>query len=676
MMRVLLEAPILTKSGYGEHSRLVFEALKKRSDLEVMISPLRWGNTTFDSPEGDVLASIQSLVAYVESCKSTGTNPEFNLQIHVGIPNEFEKKAPYSVCITAGIETDRVDPGWLIKTHQGIDKIIVPSSHAQSGFVNTNYEVINNSNNTRSVVSCACPVDVIMYPIKNPEGEPLEIDFETDFNFLSVAMIGPRKNLEMTISGFIEEFRDNKNVGLILKTNLSRNSIMDRIDTVKSVQNLVDKCGEKKCKIYIIHGDLSESQLHSLYVHPKIKAYVSTTHGEGYGLPIFEAAYSGLPVIATDWSGHLDFLSGNFKSKEKKLFARIECDIKQVQKEVVWKDIITADSRWAFPKKISYKSQLSKVYKNYGMYKKWSEALKKEIYKNHNLQDILNQYNISIFGNTDSTSNKTIQDLKEEALRIKNVKERAKFAKSVVSGDLSQTEKIEFLKDLFKGEKAYVLSCGPTLTDHQPEKIRELLNDNLGVAIKQSFDLFGDLIDFHIYNCANFKNYDYSKNKPVVIEAATTPYRLGECDLKFFIRERNFNNSVAATEDFESWTLDKQTMLRPYGPGIMYEVVFYALQHLGVSGIITIGWDNKLIEGTAAQQHFYDKQGTELEKSDFIHSNEVAENQTSVDSLDHEAKITTDVMLAWYKWLKSVGTELKIVSSINPAPKEIERIQI
>lgn len=675
-MRVLLEAPILTKSGYGEHSRLVFEALKKRSDLEVMINPLRWGNTTFDSPEGDVLTSIQSLAAYVESCKSTGTNPEFNLQIHVGIPNEFEKKAPYSVCITAGIETDRVDPGWLVKTHQGIDKIIVPSSHAQSGFVNTNYEVINNSNNTRSVVSCACPVDVIMYPIKNPEGEPLEIDFETDFNFLSVAMMGPRKNLEMTISGFIEEFRDNENVGLILKTNLSRNSIMDRIDTVKSVQNLVDKCGEKKCKIYIIHGDLSESQLHSLYVHPKIKAYVSTTHGEGYGLPIFEAAYSGLPVIATDWSGHLDFLSGNFKSKEKKLFARIECDIKQVQKEVVWKDIITADSRWAFPKKISYKSQLSKVYKNYGMYKKWSEALKKEIYKNHNLQDILNQYNISIFGNTDSTSNKTIQDLKEEALRIENVKERAKFAKSVVSGDLSQTEKVEFLKDLFKGEKAYVLSCGPTLTDHQPEKIRELLNDNLGVAIKQSFDLFGDLIDFHIYNCANFKNYDYSKNKPVVIEAASTPYRLGECDLKFFIRERNFNNSVAATEDFESWTLDKQTLLRPYGPGIMYEVVFYALQHLGVSDIITIGWDNKLIEGTAAQQHFYDKQGTELKKSDFIHSNEVAENQASVDSLDHEAKITTDVMLAWYKWLKSMGTELKIVSSINPAPKEIERIQI
>ena len=676
MIRVLLEAPILTKSGYGEHSRLVFEALNRRSDLEIMINPLRWGNTTFESPAGDVLTSIQALATYMESCKSSGTNPEFNLQIHVGIPNEFEKKAPFSVCVTAGIETDRVDPGWLVKTHQGIDKIIVPSSHARDGFVNTNYEVINNTNNTKSVISCACPVDVIAYPIKEPEGNPLDVDFETSFNFLSVAMVGPRKNLEMTISGFIEEFRDNSDVGLVLKTSLSRNSIIDRLDTFKSIKSLVDKCGPKKCKIYLIHGDLSESELHSLYNHPKIKAYVSTTHGEGYGLPIFEAAYSALPVIATDWSGHLDFLSGKLKGKEKKLFARIEYDLKQVQKSAVWKDIITAESRWAFPKEISYKSQISKVYKNYGMYKKWSEALRKQIIEQHNLDDILDEYSMSIFGNTPSALDKTVEEYKKEALNIKNIKDRAKFAKTVVSKDFSQTEKIEFLKDLFKGEKAYVLSCGPTLTDHEPEKIKSLLKNNIAVAVKQSFDLFGELIDFHIYNCANFKKYDYSSHNPVVIEASTTPYRLGECDLKFFIRERNFDNSVAATEDFESWTFDKQSLLRPYGPGIMYEVVFYALQHLGVSDIITIGWDNKLIEGTAAQQHFYDKKGTELKKSDFIHSNEVAENQASVESLDHEAKITTDVMLAWHKWLKSVGTELKIVSSINPAPKEIERIQI
>lgn len=676
MMRVLLEAPILTKSGYGEHARLVHKALSKRNDLEIMINPLNWGSTTWENPEGSVLSGIQAFGMYIQQCKASGTNPEFSMQIHVGIPNEFQKKAPYSVCVTAGIETDRVDPGWLIKTHQGIDKIIVPSEHAKSGFVNTFYDAINEADKTRTKIGCASPVDVIPYPVKSPEGESLEIDFETDFNFLTIAMIGPRKNLHTTIKGFVEEFKDNPNVGLIVKTSLSRSSIIDRNNTHKAIKKLLDEFGERKCKIYLLHGDLTESEIHSLYTHPKVKAYVTTTHGEGYGLPVFEAAYSGLPIIATDWSGHLDFLSGNLKGKNKKLFARVEYDLMPVQPQAVWKDIITPESKWAYAKMVSYKSQLKKIYDNHGMYKKWADALKKQVVESYKLEDILDQYLVSIFGESVSKDKKTIQELREEALAIKDVKERAKFVKQVVSGDVSQTEKIEFLKDLFKGETAYVLSCGPTLTDHDPQKIRDLLKENLGVSIKQSFDLFGEGIDFHIYNCANFKEYDYSENKPVVIEAATTPYRLGDCDLKFFIQERDFDKSVAATGDFDSWTFEKQPLLRPYGPGIMYEVVFYTLQHLGVSEVITIGWDNKLVEGDASQQHFYDKKDSGLEKSDFIHSNEVAANAAAVATLDYEAKITTDAMLSWFEWLKTVGTELKIVSSINPAPEQIERIAV
>tara|TARA_Y100001973_G_scaffold36209_2_gene54545 strand:+ start:15342 stop:17372 length:2031 start_codon:yes stop_codon:yes gene_type:complete len=676
MIRVLLEAPILTKSGYGEHSRLVYKALSERKDLEIMINPLRWGNTTFDLPDGDILTSIQSFGSYIQACKANQTNPEFNIQVHVGIPNEFEKKAPYSVCVTAGIETDRVDANWLLKTHQGIDKIIVPSQHARDGFVRTKYEVFNKTQNTKSLISCACPVDVIPYPVKNPDDATLDIDFSTNFNFLTVALIGPRKNLETTIRGFIEEFRDEEDVGLILKTSLARNSIMDRANTLNSINSIVKSCGKKKCKIYLVHGDLTESELHSLYVHPKIKAYVSTTHGEGYGLPIFEAAYSGMPIIATDWSGHLDFLSGNLKGKNKKLFARVDYDLKQVQENVVWENIITEDSKWAYPKEVSYKTKLRKVYNNYGMYKKWATELKEKILETHKLEKILEQYNVSIFGTPQESKKETIQELKTQALQISNIKERAKFAKEIVMGDISQNEKIEFLKDMFKGEKAYVLSCGPTLTDHNKEEINKLLRNNLAVAIKQSYDLFSGLVDFHIYNCANFKKYDYIDSKPIVIEAATTPYRLGDCDVKFFIRERDFDKSVAASHDFGSWTFDKQPLLRPYGPGIMYEVVFYALQHLGVSEMITIGWDNKLVEGNADQQHFYDKKDSNLNKEDFIHSNEVAANQSAVDSLDHEAKITTDAMLAWHEWLNSKGTALKIVSSINPAPPQIERIEI
>ena len=110
----------------------------------------------------------------------------------------------------------------------------------------------------------------------------------------------------------------------------------------------------------------------------------------------------------------------------------------------MWKDIITPESKWAFPNISSYKNQLQKVYKNYGMYKKWAISLKEEISKNHKIEDILNKYNISIFGSPAANNNATIQELKEKALNIKDVKNRASFAKGVVNGSFSQLEKIEF----------------------------------------------------------------------------------------------------------------------------------------------------------------------------------------------------------------------------------------
>jgi len=229
---------------------------------------------------------------------------------------------------------------------------------------------------------------------------------------------------------------------------------------------------------------------------------------------------------------------------------------------------------------------------------------------------------------------------------------------------------------LFKGESCYVLSCGPTLTEHDSDKLTALLGDTLTVSIKQAYDLFSEVTDFHVYNCANYKNYDYSKKRPVVMEASTTPFKLGECDLKFFIRERNFDNSVSEKKNFGDWTLDTQSLLRPYGPGIMYEGVFYLLQHLGVSEATTIGWDNKLLPDGADQQHFYDKKGSEYDKANFIHSNEVAANDAAVETLSHEEKITLAVVDEWYEWLKAEGCELKIISRLNPASQKIARVEL
>ena len=268
---------------------------------------------------------------------------------------------------------------------------------------------------------------------------------------------------------------------------------------------------------------------------------------------------------------------------------------------------------------------------------------------------------------------------KKQALEIENPKERLSFVKELFSSGevkFSQIERLNLLKDLLKGEKAYLLSCGPTLLDHGTEKLNSLTGENLTFAIKQSYDLFSKNVDVHFYNCANYKNYDYGNNPPIVFEASTNPTGVGkEHDVRFLIKERNFNNSVSSTGDFQSWTFEKQPFLRPYGPGIMYEIVFFAIQHLGINEVITIGWDNKLINKDAAKQHFYDMSETKFDKKDFIHQNEVAQN-VKVENLEYEAKITSEAITPFYFWLRENDCELKIVSELNPAPKFIERVTL
>lgn len=408
MIKVLLEAPLLTRSGYGEHSRLVFRSLMRNKNLKIFVDPLNWGSTGWISDYSQERSQIEECITNqaqaIALAQQTGQRISYDMQVRVGIPNEFEKKAPYSVCVTAGIETDRVSANWLMKTHQGIDKIIVPSNHSKQGFDTTSYEAIDQTTNTEVLLECNCEVEVVPYPVKTLEPDHLDFSLSTKFNFLSVALIGPRKNLEKMIKLFVDEFGDNEDVGLVLKTAFARGSVIDREKTVSHLNKILKEYEDRKCKIYLLHGDLTDEQIHSLYVREDIHAYMTATHGEGYGLPIFEAAYSGMPIVATDWSAHLDFLSADYKEngkvKNKKLFAKVEYEMQEIPAHVVWQDILIEGSKWAKPKGLSFRKQIRNMYKNYGMYKKWAKALKENIIETHEENKILQQMHDSIMSST------------------------------------------------------------------------------------------------------------------------------------------------------------------------------------------------------------------------------------------------------------------------------------
>ena len=166
------------------------------------------------------------------------------------------------------------------------------------------------------------------------------------------------------------------------------NSTIDRLETKRAMDRLLGEYENRKCKVYLLHGSMTDEEMTALYQHPKIKALVSLAHGEGFGLPIFEAVYNELPVIAPDWSGHVDFLYvpvKDKKTKKEKLkahFAKVKYTIQPIQKEAVWDGVLQADSMWCYAEQGSYKMRLREVYKDYQRFKSQAKKLNKWVRKN------------------------------------------------------------------------------------------------------------------------------------------------------------------------------------------------------------------------------------------------------------------------------------------------------
>ena len=241
------------------------------------------------------------------------------------------------------------------------------------------------------------------------------------------------------------------------------------------------------------------------------------------------------------------------------------------------------------------------------------------------------------------------------------------------------TEKNKFIHNKYEGKTCYIVATGPSLRNFDYSELKKRLKDELVICIKQSYDLLKEECDFHIYNCGNYKNYDYKDSNAMVVECTAYENLLNqECDFKYVIKERNFARSLAIVKNFDFWTLSNfsNDVIRPYGPGIMFEIVFYFAHHLGIKEIVTIGWDNslKLKEGQTGV-HFYDYDGYENIK-DYITHNDVNDNPAAVSSLSTEAMITAECIVDWYFWLKQQGIELKIISDYNPASSMIPRIEV
>ena len=310
---ILFRGPVKTRSGYGAHARDLLYALREMDLFDIKIDSCMWGNTPMTALEDNEYHQ------WIEQNITTAFEGLPDIYVQVTIPNEFRRFGKVNIGITAGIETTVAPKDWVDGCNQ-MDLVITTSNFSRDVLIQTVYN--ENDRLTGRLIKqhrIEKPIKVLF------EGVDLEIynnktfdenifDLKEDFAFLFVGhwlkgdMGQDRKDVGMLIKCFVDAFADNeKQPALVLKTSSATFSVQERETFRKRIEAIV---GETKNPppIYLLFGELKDEEMNQLYNHPKIKSMISITKGEGFGRPLLEFSMTGKPIIASNWSGHKDFL--------------------------------------------------------------------------------------------------------------------------------------------------------------------------------------------------------------------------------------------------------------------------------------------------------------------------------------------------------------------------------
>ena len=320
---IVVQGPVATRSGYGNHTRDLVTSLIRSQKYEIQIVSLPWGSTPGDAlkPDNPDHVEISKCIARQDITR----RPDVFIQ--VSVPNEFQPMGKYNIGVTAGIETNQVSSEFLQGANK-MDLLITTSEHSKEGFVKTTYDAVDkNTGQKTGTLKIEKPIEVLFEGIdtevykKTNKLSKTVIDemsqIKEDFCYLFVGhwlkgnLGHDRKDVGMLIKVFAETFKNKASrnrPALVLKTSSATFSIIDREDITRKIQSILQPYGNKAPNVYLLHGDLTDEEMNSLYNHSKIKAMVSFTKGEGFGRPLLEFTATGKPVIASGWSGHVDFL--------------------------------------------------------------------------------------------------------------------------------------------------------------------------------------------------------------------------------------------------------------------------------------------------------------------------------------------------------------------------------
>ena len=378
----IISCPIDTYSGYGARSRDLVKAIIELDRYNVQILPQRWGNTPwgFIEDHPTTWGFLQPYLLPVGSPLSK--QPEIWAQVTV--PNEFQPVGKYNIGFTAGIETTIANAEWVVGMNR-MDLNFVSSKHSKQVFLTSKFE--QRDQKTQQLIKnieIEKPIEVLFEGVDLKTFLPKSSEFNLDqieesFAYLFVGhwmegILGEdRKNVGLLVKSFFETFKNRKkSPALILKTSgsgasyLDRNIILDKIQSIKSTI----KNAKTLPNIYLLHGEFTDKEINELYNHKKIKAMVSLTKGEGFGRPLLEFSLTKKPIIATNWSGHIDFLNPEFTTLINGQLTNVH--------ESAANSMLLKESQWFAPNLAEFSYYLRDVFENYKGYK---EKATRQAYK-------------------------------------------------------------------------------------------------------------------------------------------------------------------------------------------------------------------------------------------------------------------------------------------------------
>jgi glycosyltransferase involved in cell wall biosynthesis len=310
MRTAVIASPVATQSGYGHHAReIITNIIEQRgSEWDVKLVSLPWGHTPMTYP---ISVDLQLRIIPLP------LQEQPDIWVQISVPNELQPVGKYNIGVTAGTEGSICPSEWIDKLN-AMNLVIVPSEFTKTVFEETAKQ--SNKVITTKIEVVPEYFDETVYT--NKEIKTLsELDsVDESFAFLSVGhwlqgQAGEdRKNMSGLVHCFFNTYKDKKDApALILKTSGATYSIMDRMDMEDRINQLRAMFNTSKLpNVYLIHGELTDAEMNSLYNHPKVKAMVSFTKAEGFGRPLLEFSTTGKPIIAPHYSGQADFLKKDF----------------------------------------------------------------------------------------------------------------------------------------------------------------------------------------------------------------------------------------------------------------------------------------------------------------------------------------------------------------------------